>query len=496
MRNLMKRILFYIFVMITLASVTQVKAAEGFGASGPFAGYHYKLVQGESIEIPQINVIFFNNYNTDIQVQLEATVPTGVTIDLESDLITMEANSIMTVPVRITTSEDAPAGSYVIGVAAEVIPDEIEGIQIIGSAKLSARLSIYGEAGRYQIRTETAKGDPFEGDLTIYRKEDNNLLTPVGYSDDGTFSDRVIPGTYVAQVYYGTKKVVDHEFVIQDGDDLDIVLIAQTVFIKTFLVGPEFNEETDLLRNTQIVYTIENIYEPINNARVMLVVERDGEEIDNVEILFTGYLATGEFDGRFNYIPTRGWRAGEYSFKLEVYEDDLVNENTFMHDETEEQVFDIERDILEPYITVGEWILYITGVLAIIGVIVFMIIILRRKDLTFIEKVSKSDKYSPLYHDLKDYLLEIEGVVNTLNDDGEWYHLGRKKLAKMTMMKKTLQIHLRTKMDSYPEEEYKQKDYSDIGELRIVKFTMDIENQQVVDLIKGIIKDIIEELNK
>jgi hypothetical protein len=481
--------------MMALASVLNVSAAEGFGASGPFAGYHYKLVQGESIEIPQIYVIFFNNYNTEINVQLSATVPDGVTIDLESDLITMEANSIMEVPVRITTADDAAAGDYVIGVAAEVIPDEINGIQIIGSAKLSARLSIYGEAGRYSIVTETTKGDPFEGDLTIYRKEDNNLLTPVGYSDDGTYSDRVIPGTYVAQVYYDGTKVVDYEFVINDGDDLDIVLVAKTVFITTFLVGPVFNDETELLQSAQIVYTIENIYEPINNARLMLVVERNGSPVDNIEILFTGYLGTGAFDGRYSYIPTNGWRAGDYSFKLEIYEDDIEKQDTFLHDETDTKIFTIDRDIVEPYLDVWDFVLY--GAILILIIVIIFLLIYRKKDYTFIEKVERSNNFTKkAYYDLQEFLLENEQVQNQLSDDGDLYMIGRKKVAKFTMMKRTLEIHLRAKIEDYPQEVYNQKDYSHIKELRVVRFTISIKKEENIDRIKEVIINIFEETTK
>jgi hypothetical protein len=474
------------FIMIALASASMpfVKAdEEGFGTSGPFAGYHYKLVQGETISIPQVYVTFYNNYNTDIEIEIWGNdIPEGVSLDLPRGLVPMDANSILRVPVSITTDNDAPAGDYLIGVAAEVVPKEINGIQIIGSAQLTAKLSIYGEAGNYSITTETASGDPFVADLTVYRR-DESYLTPVGFSEDGTLADRVVPGDYFAQVIYDGKIVAEQDFTLNDGDDIEILLIAKTVFINSFLVGPIFDEETDFLQSAQIAYTVENIYEPIDEVRLMLIVLRNGEEIDNIEIMYLGYLNTGEFSGRYYYIPTEGWRAGDYSFKLEIYEDHTTDVETYLHDDTDYKTYEVPRNVIEGAFSL--WFVIIPiFVLILIGIIIFLLFF-KQDELTFIEKVKKSKKeIRDFYYDISKTILEVKNGKHTLSDTEDTYYIGRKKIAIMRFDGKTLFIALRGEQNDYAHFNVTIKMNKDDASLSLTPLMVNMTSAEEIRMIK------------
>jgi hypothetical protein len=100
-------------------------------------------------------------------------------------------------------------------------------------------------------------------------------------------------------------------------------------------VEPVFFTDRNILASTSISYSLENIYETINNIRLEAEVTLDGEVVDDVEMFLAPVLNTGRTDGRYTYIPSQGWQAGVYQITLRLFEvDDRFDDGQFFYDET------------------------------------------------------------------------------------------------------------------------------------------------------------------
>lgn len=312
-----------VILFITLLAIT-VEAGGGIAVSGSFARHHYKMLPGESIDTPHINVVVFNNYDRDIDVALTPRLPDGVEFHLDEFEISIPANSSIDIPMGLTVGTDVIPDEYTIGLAADVLPDAETGIAVVGSAELRTKLSIFGEAGRVNIETVTIEEEPIRATLNLSRKEGNSL-SPAGYSNTGRLEERLIPGTYVVVAYWEGVEIASREFELAADEEKVITLVAQTVFIKAFTATPQYYEASGDLASARLTYTIDNIYRPLDNVSAVLVVSHRGSLIDELEMFAQPRLDLGSQDHRYTYIPPDGWQNGEYIFKVELYaEEDIL----------------------------------------------------------------------------------------------------------------------------------------------------------------------------
>jgi len=339
--------IFTLLIFISASKQSIIASQGGFGVSGTFASYHYKVVLGERIDTPNVYVTFYNNYSKEITVNLFTVGPDGVEIILENDVVIIPALESLKVIISIVVQAYALPGDYLLGMTAEVIPDEIGGVQIVGSAQLRTNISIFGEAGRFSISIIDTAGNLFHGVQQIYRI-DGDLLIPIGYSETSQYNDRVIPGDYVIKCHYNGILVAEKNFTIHVDDNLQIHLVAKTVLIKTFLVGPNFDSETGLLLSTSIAFGIENIYLPVTNVSVVLTVWYKTTKLDEIEMLYTSYLDAVSIDGRYTYMPLDGWKSGNYSFKLQLFQQSEIDgELNYLFDETDMKTYYVPKDAVK-----------------------------------------------------------------------------------------------------------------------------------------------------
>ncbi len=313
-----------VIFFIVLFTVSTIEAYGGIAVSGSFARHHYKMLPGESIDTPHINVVVFNNYDRDIAVALTPRLPDGVEFHLDEYEISIPANSSIDIPMGLTVGTDVVPDEYTIGLAADVLPDAETGIAVVGSAELRTKLSIFGEAGRVNIKTVTVEEELIRATLNLSRKEGNSL-SPAGYSNTGQLEERLIPGTYVVIAYWEGTEIASREFELAADEEKQITLVAQTVFIKGFTATPQYYEASGDLANARLTYTIDNIYRPLDQVRAVLIVNHRGSLIDELEMFAQPRLELGSQDHRYTYIPPDGWQSGEYLFKVELYaEEDIL----------------------------------------------------------------------------------------------------------------------------------------------------------------------------
>jgi hypothetical protein len=348
---MVKKIFITLFILTLSLSFQGVQASGGFAVSGNFSNYHYKMVPGETISTPEVHIIFFNNYATEIEVALSPRVTQldgspslmddRLEFIVESLTVIIPAYENISVPVGIKLNENAPAGDYLIGLSAEIISKESDGITINGSAELRTQLSIFGEAGEVVIRTFDLFEEPILADLTLYRKE-GFVLVPVRTSDNGLITDRVIPGDYVIIGIMNGIEVVHESFQVMDQTFTSLDLLAQSIFIENMKLTPILSENTDLLSRLRIEYTLRNIHTTVEDIRLVLVTLYEGEVIQKTEESTIPFLPECLFESGFNSLPEDGWLVGTYTFKIEAYVGDYLLEDPLFLGESR------ERDFLVP----------------------------------------------------------------------------------------------------------------------------------------------------
>lgn len=313
-----------LFMVLGFGIIRNLEASGGFGVSGSFSNYHYRMVPGETIETPGVNVVFFNNYDIDIEVELSPNGPAGVTFLLDETIIEIPANSSISIPIGIEVDESAVPGEYTLGLSARVIPQTVSGIQVVGAAELRTRLSIFGEAADLLIETFDVIGNPFTLNLRLFRV-DGNTLAPVDESNTGILERRYVPGLYRVFAYFDGEEVARMDILLEDGDDINKQIIASTVFIDSFTVVPQFTDPNDLSTFTtaRMRYTIRNIYEPptgpLQDIRLGMRVLFLDNDLGTTEEAVIPFLPALSFDGSFTYVPPGGWRSGLYEFQLFAY---------------------------------------------------------------------------------------------------------------------------------------------------------------------------------
>jgi len=102
--------------------------------------------------------------------------------------------------------------------------------------------------------------------------------------------------------------------------------------ITSFIVTPTYDQANNQLVNAVVVYHINQTLDTFPDAGLMLMVFRDGEFLEQVPLFTLGELQADVTTGELSYIPPVGWKTGEYTFQIELYENDsLVQESIFQH---------------------------------------------------------------------------------------------------------------------------------------------------------------------
>ena len=262
-----------ILIVITLLTFAFPRPAEarGLAISGNFYRQHFQLFPGETLRTTGVYLMVFNHEDEDIRVKLTTQTPPGVEIILDRSYFTIPPGEQQKVEVGVSISTEAVPGEYLLAIAAEFQPAEGEGITIAGAAEQRAKLTILGEAGEDHIT-----------------------------------------------------EVVGEEVSLRANEIKDMTLIAQTCFIYGFSVVPIYHQDTGEIVFANIMYAIENIDQPLKNARVILRVSFDNELLEQTEIISLPTLDLGSTSGSYKYVPPQGWQNGTYTFRLELFSQDKV----------------------------------------------------------------------------------------------------------------------------------------------------------------------------
>ena len=292
-------------------------ADEGIAMSGTFAGQKYEIPSGSSVSSSEIFVTVISGYQYNIGIQMTCVTPVGVNINLSKTDFTIDPGESQSISIEIQTTEDAAAGNYTISIKATPYITNPGGVQILPEITQTASLSVIGESADVTINAVSPDGTPVTAELRLFKLiEGRNQEVAYGISTL-SLNATVAPGTFLAQAYVGGQLLDEEWFDIAANDNKTIELTAGTIYFENPGILPYYNEDTGELAFINIYYTVRNVYEPVDNVAIKLLVTLDGNTIEQKDHSTIPTLVIGRASGSIDYFPYSG--NGEYGFTLQLF---------------------------------------------------------------------------------------------------------------------------------------------------------------------------------
>jgi hypothetical protein len=302
--------------LLTAILVTVPVKAGGLALSGSFYRQNFQMPLGSKLSSPDVNVVVFNNSDTNMNIRMSSETPPGVQLTFSINDFELKVGDQNKVEIGVEVSEEAVPGEYELKVNAEAYRQG-EGIQLLGAAGQAAKLNIIGEAASVDIASVNPGGDPIPAVISLFR-EVNSDIFDVGYSETGSLKARVAPGNYLTSAYVAEKKVAEESFSVSANEEKKVLLEVKTVYFEGFSVVPNYDRNTGALAMAKVVYAVNNLYQAFPQAEVVLKTSHDGNPLDETTLITLAPLEKGKMDLSYNYIPTEGWQQGIYRFSLEL----------------------------------------------------------------------------------------------------------------------------------------------------------------------------------
>lgn len=323
------------FILIFILSICALflfspntRATDGVAVSGSFTNYEYTIVQGQTLESPLINIIFYNNYSKDINIQLHLDAPEGIQIPLDEQLITLEENSRLDLPIKITVDNSVPIGEYIITMTAALIDSSIDGVINTGAEyALHSQINVVNQSSQINLELVNSDGSNINADTYLYLITDGSK-SPAGYSNNGKLTSTLAPGQYEIVSYHNNIKIASEQILLENNAYLSQTIYAQTVFINNYNIFPNYNELEKNLRSLNLNYTLQNIYEELIDVSVTLNIYKDNILIEQRDITLFDVLPLGNQEISYQYDAENPFTEGSYEFVLQVYSNQETDDKT------------------------------------------------------------------------------------------------------------------------------------------------------------------------
>jgi hypothetical protein len=294
-------------------------AQGGIAISGTFSSKHFRIPQGSSIGGPDTYVVVFNNTYDTLRMKMAWEAPLGVEVEFSSEEFTLPSGGQEKVYITVSVSRHAVPGDCEVIAKVEAFPAQVvstTGTTIVASAGQRARLTVTGESAQVSIKVLSVTGEPVVAQVRLFGVVEGKS-TEFAFSEMGTLEARVSPGCYVACAYVGGKRIGEQSFEIAAGENRNITLTVKTAYISGFGIIPNYNSGE--LAFGKVVYTINNLYQPIADIAAILKVALNGKPVEEIKLLSLSVLDVGSVSGSYNYIPAAGWSSGTYGFRIGLY---------------------------------------------------------------------------------------------------------------------------------------------------------------------------------
>jgi hypothetical protein len=304
-----------LLLVSSLLAARPVKAG-GLAMSGSFYRQDFEIPQGINFSTPDVYVVVFNNGSEGFNVRMATEAPSGVQLVLTEMDFPLNAGEQKRVNIGVNVSESAVPGTYTLKVTAEAYK-EGTGIQLLGAAGQTAKLTVTGQAASVEVAAITPDGNQVAAMVKLY-KQANKQNFSVGASDTGNLKMKVAPGNYLAEAYVAGDKLADKTFSVAADETKKITLEVKTVYFEGFSIIPNYNTESNELASAQLDYTVNNLLEPFPEAKVILKVTKGGSPLGDITLATLAPLEKGRVGLSYNYVPAGGWQKTTYTFQLEL----------------------------------------------------------------------------------------------------------------------------------------------------------------------------------
>jgi hypothetical protein len=171
------------------------------------------------------------------------------------------------------------------------------------------------------------------------------------------------------------------------SSSLPVVPDLHNLELNSLITAPYYDEITNTLISVRIEYHTNQTWASEPDARLMMTVLYNGELLEQVPLFTLDQLMEDGKTGELNYIPSAGWKAGEYTFQVELYNGEDILQDTLSHSLviTPEAVSKV----------VSWWTLgAVIGITIILIIVLLTVIVYRRRDmLTHKIKIIRYVKY-------------------------------------------------------------------------------------------------------
>ena len=299
-------------------SITLADGAEpSIAVTGTFSGNQYEIPAGSSVSSPGISITVINNGDVPYNVNMTTVAPIGVNINLSSTEFSLDPGESQPISIEIQTTKDAAAGNYTLSIRAAAYIVNPGGVQVLPESAQNAYLTVTGDSARVWVTSVSPDGQPVPAVVRLFKLIDERL-SEVCYNESGYLQAIVAPGNFTAQAYVGGKLLDEKTFDVAADDNISVSLQAGTIYIQNPGVI-QYNDSNSRLAYAHIYYTLINVYQAVENVNVILLIKLNGNQIDEREIYPQQPLNIGSANGLYDYMPTNGWTNGAYSFRLNLY---------------------------------------------------------------------------------------------------------------------------------------------------------------------------------
>ncbi len=282
--------------------------------SGSFYKYEYVLAPNTSIEGKDIYIAVFNKADVPINVSLGYEAPDFIKIEFSKENITLGPGGHEIIYIRIEALPHSVPGEYEVKVYANIVMKSIEGkVVLVPGAGQRTTVRIVGPTGRIIAETIDRENNHVNTLISILRITSKGEYTYAS-NKSGLLNISLPPGKYLVRASLAGQVLAEKEVYVEENATKRIFLVVSTVWFDYFDVLPYYKNDTIVF--AEVISVLKNVYKPVNNTNIILIVKKDGVNLENITIADIPVLPLGRNEYKYRYIPVEGWNNGTYQFKL------------------------------------------------------------------------------------------------------------------------------------------------------------------------------------
>jgi hypothetical protein len=144
--------------------------------------------------------------------------------------------------------------------------------------------------------------------------------------------------------------------------------------LNSFSTTPTYDKNTDALVSVKIEYELNQAWAFLSGARLVMKVSYNGEIIEQVPLLTLEHIKDDGLTGELNYVPTGGWKPGEYLLQAELFDGENLVQQSLLHSLSVIQEAETK--------VVSWWTLAaVIGIATVLIVVLLAVVVYRRRDM-------------------------------------------------------------------------------------------------------------------